>query len=178
MGETVHVEAVATLPGGRSPAGALLLPYVNGLRWGAHEYADAQGRAGFDLPLPNPGIAEVQVECVPPWERWVWATKRAARQTIWLQHAFDLPAGATGARLRVAVDDVAEVFLNGHRLGRFNGWQVGEPVPGILPHLRSGRNVLSVEAYNGELPCGFLLRLEGTSNGRRSERPREASAWP
>ena len=46
MGETVHVEAVATLPGGRSPAGALLLPYVNGRRWGAHEYADARGRGG------------------------------------------------------------------------------------------------------------------------------------
>ena len=113
--------------------------------------------AGFDLPLPNPGIAEVQVECVPPGA--LGLGNEACREAIDLAATRLRPARRRpGTRLRVAVDDVAEVFLNGHRLGRFNGWQVGEPVPGVLPHLRSGRNVLSVEAYNGDLPCGFLLR--------------------
>ena len=59
MGRSVSIRATAMLPGGRPAAGYLLLPYVHGKRWGAHEYADAQGRATMILPLPNPGLAEV-----------------------------------------------------------------------------------------------------------------------
>ncbi len=64
MGRSVSIRATAKLPGDRPAAGYLLLPYVNGKRWGAHEYADAQGRATMILPLPNPGLAEVSVEAV------------------------------------------------------------------------------------------------------------------
>ena len=62
MGRSVEIRVAATRADGRPAAGYLLLPYVNGKRWGAHEYADAEGRATMILPLPNPGLAEIQVE--------------------------------------------------------------------------------------------------------------------
>ena len=62
MGRSVEIRVAATWADGRPAAGHLLLPYVNGKRWGAHEYADAQGRATMLLPLPNPGLDEIQVE--------------------------------------------------------------------------------------------------------------------
>lgn len=43
----------------------ILLPFVNGKRWGSHEFADANGRATFLLPLPNPGPALIQVIALP-----------------------------------------------------------------------------------------------------------------
>ncbi|MFA6111480.1 MAG: hypothetical protein WDA75_22200, partial [Candidatus Latescibacterota bacterium] len=68
MGRTVGLTAVATQADGRPAAGFLLLPYVNGRRWGSHELAGADGRAIWRLPLPRPGIAEIQVEARPPAE--------------------------------------------------------------------------------------------------------------
>jgi hypothetical protein len=160
MGRTVTLEATATLPGGRPAAGCLLLPHVNGKRWGAHEYADMNGRAVFHLPLPQPGVAQIEVEALPPREQWIWASRPAANQRIWLQHGFDLPAGSKAAKLWVGVDDAAEVFVNGASVGKFNGWNVAGPVPKVDGLLKAGRNVISVEAFNGGLPAGFVSRLE------------------
>jgi hypothetical protein len=62
MGSSVTITAHASDPGGKPAAGQLVLTYVNGKRWGAHEYTDIRGRATMHLPLPNPGIAEIQAE--------------------------------------------------------------------------------------------------------------------
>ena len=43
----------------------VLLPFVNGKRWGSHEFPDGEGRAGFIIPFPNPGPALIQVIAVP-----------------------------------------------------------------------------------------------------------------
>lgn len=61
MGRTICVEAVARKTGRGSPSDYILLPFVNQRRWGAHERPDAEGRACFLLPLPNPGPAHVQI---------------------------------------------------------------------------------------------------------------------
>lgn len=66
MGRSVRLAAAAALPDGRPAAGHLLLPYVDGRRWGSHEIADAGGRAVWSLPLPQPGVAEIQVEVRAP----------------------------------------------------------------------------------------------------------------
>jgi hypothetical protein len=41
------------------------LPFVNGKRWGSHEFANHLGQASFDIPLPNPGPAMIQVIVLP-----------------------------------------------------------------------------------------------------------------
>jgi hypothetical protein len=65
MGRSATVEANVQLRAGESPQDYVLLPFVNGRRWGAHERPDADGRAVFHLPLPNPGPAQMQVLAVP-----------------------------------------------------------------------------------------------------------------
>jgi hypothetical protein len=63
MGRTVMVEAV--LENNQSQGRMILLPFVNGKRWGSHEFADKDGKASFIIPLPNPGPAMIQVIAVP-----------------------------------------------------------------------------------------------------------------
>ena len=63
MGRTVNVEAVLK---NITPADRMiLLPFVNGRRWGSHEFAGRDGKASFIIPLPNPGPALIQVIAVP-----------------------------------------------------------------------------------------------------------------
>lgn len=59
MGRTVELRA--TLDPGSLKGKMVLLPFVNGKRWGAHEFADGNGQATFHIPLPNPGPATIQV---------------------------------------------------------------------------------------------------------------------
>jgi hypothetical protein len=63
MGRTVNVEAV--LKNNNPEDRMILLPFVNGRRWGSHEFANKDGKAGFIIPLPNPGPALIQVIAVP-----------------------------------------------------------------------------------------------------------------
>jgi hypothetical protein len=65
MGKTLCVEAMASDATGKPCTDLLLLPLVNGKRWGCHEWADAQGKATFYLPLPNPGPNRIEVVAVP-----------------------------------------------------------------------------------------------------------------
>jgi hypothetical protein len=164
MGRTLAVRAVAMQPDGRPAAGRLLLPYVNGKRWGAHEYADANGAATFRFPLPCPGRADVQVTAESvisrPTEEWIWTKQVSDGQHLFLQTAFDAPPGVTQATLWMAVDDFADVYLNGEKVHSAGGWTAVKPVEGLARHLRPGRNVLSVAAVNGTGPAGLLVRLE------------------
>lgn len=63
MGRTVVVQA--TLKQSELVDRMILLPFVNGKRWGSHEFVDPEGRASFIIPLPHPGPALVQVIAVP-----------------------------------------------------------------------------------------------------------------
>ncbi|MCK5793955.1 MAG: hypothetical protein KAH12_04585, partial [Anaerolineales bacterium] len=59
MGKCVVVDAVVN-PGDKRGR-MVLLPFVNGKRWGSHEFASEDDRATFIIPLPNPGPATIQV---------------------------------------------------------------------------------------------------------------------
>ena len=191
MGRTVAVKASATLPDGRPAAGSLLLPYVNGKRWGPHEYADDQGAATFRFPLPNPGRADVQVTVEPvasrPVEEWIWSKQATDGQRLYLQNTFDLPPGVTAATLWTAVDDSADIYLNGTKVQSTASWTAVKPVTGLAAHLHPGSNVISVAAVNGSGPAGLLIRLEWqtkTQSGLCATSPNwrafdtEPEGWP
>ena len=165
MGRSVTVQALATYPDGRGVAGCLLLPYVNGKRWGAYEYADKQGRATFLLPLPNPGVTVIQVEARSAQEQWIWSPRARNNQTVYLQRAFEEPAGVSSGKIWIGADDLATVYLNGQSLGSFNGWKNRLPV-NVTRLLQPGRNVLSIKGINDSNTAGVLVRLEmKTPNG-------------
>ena len=66
MGESVHIHARLS-----QAQDQLLLPYVNGRRWGAHERPGPDGSAVWSLPLPNPGPARIEVIAVPAQPGWM-----------------------------------------------------------------------------------------------------------
>lgn len=163
MGRSVTVEAAVARPDGVPAVGCLLLPYVNGKRWGAHDFADEAGRAAFHIPLPNTGIAKIQVEA---WtggphthnEQWVWAPRVEDNQTAFLQGEFVLSGRPDRARLWVAADDAATFHINGHDALAFGGLVNQSPVD-VASMLVPGRNIISVDAQNGLGPAGLLVLL-------------------
>jgi len=164
MGRTLQVEAQLQPLPGNAAQGWLLLPYLDGKRWGHHEYSDAEGRAVFRIPLPVPGQYSLRVEAVPPRppavESWIWAPETRDRQTVFLQHGFEVPAGVSGAALWLAVDDQAEVWLDGNAVAQVGGWSAVKPVALLAETLRQGSHVLSIRAENGLGPAAVLVRLE------------------
>ncbi len=70
MGRTIQVEAA--LDNIKAEDRMILLPFVNGRRWGSHEFADQNGKASFIIPLPHPGPALIQVIAIPATtETWL-----------------------------------------------------------------------------------------------------------
>ena len=164
MGRPVAVTAVARTADGKPAVGWRLMPYVNGLRWGSHETADAQGRATFLLPLPRPGMARICVAAREPLQAlddfWIWpAPMQNLPGAVYLQRVFTLPVGAMGGTLWLAVDDQATVYLNGAKIAEKIGWHDNKPITLPADAFRHGENVLSVDAVNGTGPAGLLIRL-------------------
>ncbi len=163
MGRTVELQAQARRADGAPAAGWVLLPYVNGQRWGAHETADSRGRATFHLPLPRVGIQELTVGAIPTLKDpsdWIWAEKATDNQTVTLSRTFSLQDSPTQARVWVAADDQATVTVNGYTLKPFGGWSNLKPQPLPAGTLRTGENRIEVLAVNSVGPAGMLFRLE------------------
>lgn len=163
MGRSVEISARATFPGGAPAAGWLLLPYCNGQRWGAHEFADSNGCATFHIPLPRPGLQSITISALPPANdnaRWIWPANAYDNNiTAIFSRIFVLSAAPTGAIIAVAADDLAHVAINGQHAGSWFGWQ-GPRRRQLPPELfRPGSNLIEVTAFNSAGPAGLLLLL-------------------
>ncbi len=158
----------------RPLSGVLLVPYVNGKRFGDPVVSDQNGRASTYLPLFDTQNARVQFDLVEKdaqgkWilstpsvlsaDRWIWASQTHDNQDVWLQKSFDLPLKPARGSLFVAVDNEARLFLNGRDLGKMAGWNNTRPLD-VAPLLRAGENVLSVLAHNSDGPASFAARLQ------------------
>ncbi len=163
IGRTLTVHAVVTNKQGKPVADAELHPYANGLRWGAHEVTNTEGKARFMIPFPDPGPVELKVvwagQNLSSKEQWIWNKPPEERQTLYFQKVFEIDQKVTQATLWVAVDDHAKVFLNGHEVANKAGWTDNKAVEIDLSLIKSKGNVLSVEGTNGGGPAGLLLAL-------------------
>jgi len=125
------------------------------------------GLAWLDLPL-SPD--KVRLQALPPSEEgnlqnelgeWIWdADTSGLAVTLLFQGSFDLPAGAKpkSARLVLTVDDAYTVWLNGEQIGSGTDWsQLGEFE--VAKYLRTGRNLLSIEATNNGGPGGLIAGI-------------------
>lgn len=125
-------------------------------------------------PSPAPPEPDFALMAASGRLRWIWhkepgesPTTAAPAGKVRLRRSFDLSADnmPDWAEFVFAVDDSAEVFVNGQRLGSFAGWNPLTQLD-IRPWLRPGRNVIAVEAENiPPSPAGFvgLVELEGYS---------------
>jgi hypothetical protein len=101
--------------------------------------------------------------------KWIWhkkpgepVTSDAPAGKVRFRRTFDLPSDAVPERASFifGVDNDAEIFVNGQRVGLFHGWK---PLAReeIAPLLRPGRNVIAVEADNlVASPAGFIGVLD------------------
>ncbi len=165
MGMSVTLTTRVTPPDGVPGAGYRVLPYCNGKRWGAHELTDADGVAVNHIPLPNPGIAELRAGVLGSIndmvERWIWTPDTKDQQTCYFCRDFSVAGSINRARLWVAVDNHATVYVNGIQVAQVFGWIQTAPLEVPVELLKTGPgNLLAVEAVNETGPAGLLLRLE------------------
>lgn len=165
MGRDVTVEASVVDAQGQPGAGWLLVPYVNERRWGSHESTDAQGKAVFHFPLPNPGLAEIVVCGKGPEKsglsQWIWSESPAQQScTRYFAKTFELSGAVKDAVLYVVADDSAELFLNGETIGNVVAWQTPTVRKNLARNLRVGLNTLAVAVRNGDGPACVMARLD------------------
>jgi hypothetical protein len=165
MGRTVVLDAALRLENGHPAAEWLCLPFVNGKRWGAHEWTDASGRARFLLPFPETGPKElrllVKASARNTENGWIWAGDAADDSTAYMAGRFELDAAPEQARLHVVCDDSCTVFINGNPAGpEHTGWTRPSVYGGITNMLRRGENILAFTCVNSTGPAGLMARLE------------------
>jgi hypothetical protein len=154
----------------------------------------------------QPAVAATPIQNAAAVPSWIWypegrPVEDAPAAARFFRCRFEVPANLRAAELRVAADDVCEVFLNGTRLGSHETWQ-RTAVFAVDKVLRSGGNVLAVRAENrpapSKNPAGLISRLiviladgkqlsvvsDGSWRAEKETRPRweqlayDDSAWP
>ncbi|MHB1462913.1 MAG: glycoside hydrolase family 71/99 protein [Armatimonadota bacterium] len=169
MGQCVQLTASAKTADGKPAVGWTLLPYVNGQRWGAHEIADANGKAHFQIPLPRVGIQQITVGAVQQLDdtaHWIWAQRSTDNQIITASHSYDLPWQPTKAVLWSAADNQATMTINGKPAGVFTGWTDAKATVLDPKLFHPGPNKFEARVENSNGPGGFIMRLE-LSNGQK-----------
>lgn len=181
-GETIDVIATAKLANGKSAVGFELLPFVNGKRWGAHEYTDSKGMAKFQIPIPRPGKARIKVLAVIPQklsdDRWIWSDRQNGSAPAYIQKTFVLSKSAEGGALWFVSEQPSTVYVNGKKIAEKQMWWGANPsftVPADA--LKIGVNVISIECIPGKPDpginqtggTGVLARLViDTTSGKRT----------
>ena len=98
---------------------------------------------------------------------WIWypegrPVEDAPAEARFFRYRFEVPKNVRSAVLRVAADDVCEVFINGKRAGSHNSWR-RTAIFDVGPLLSSGENVIAVRAENRPAPtknpAGLIARL-------------------
>jgi signal transduction histidine kinase len=99
---------------------------------------------------------------------WIWADKTYDHQIGRLWKDFEIPGDAkvTQARLRIAVDDGYQLFLDGRELAQGANWRsITEYDLTLL--LPPGHHVLAINAFNDYFAAGMILNLRiELSDGR------------
>jgi hypothetical protein len=122
------------------------------------------------LAEPSGASARVPAEPAEALQGWIWypegrPTEDAPAAARFFRCRFEAPTGGRAAELRIAADDVCEVFLNGTRVGAHDTWQ-RTAVFSVGALLKPGRNVLAVRAENkpapSKNPAGLIARLTMT----------------
>lgn len=150
MGRSVTLDVSVLDSAGTPVADCLLLPYVNGKRWGAHEVTGGDGSARFLLPLPNPGIATIAIRAIPGFHSpcWIW-TPRAASPKAFLSTTFTADARPGDVSLRAAASGHCTIYLNGIQAGEASGVGAETRIDVSGSLFRTGENVLAIEAESG-----------------------------
>jgi len=116
---------------------------------------------------------------------WIWypegqPSKDAPAESRYFRCRFTLTADVHAAVLRVAADDVCEVFVNGARVGHHPTW-ARAGVFQVGPLLKTGDNLLAIRAENRPAPhanpAGLIARLAVTPAGGKQTVVVSDNSW-
>ncbi|MFG6459958.1 sugar-binding domain-containing protein [Roseateles sp. DXS20W] len=99
-----------------------------------------------------------QVRVPYPVESRLSGIERLGEVNLWYRRSFEVPAGWAGQRVRInfgAVDRVANVYVNGTRVGFHDGGYTSFSFD-ITDHLKPGRNELVVSAFDPSTGDGMV----------------------
>ncbi|HKB41514.1 MAG TPA: HEAT repeat domain-containing protein [Gemmataceae bacterium] len=82
----------------------------------------------------------------------------------------------SAAELEITADNSFTVWLNGTRVGSGDRWEQIYRFD-VRKLVRSGKNVLAVEAHNDGGPAGLLVRLNYTPSGQRKQAVNSDGTW-
>lgn len=99
----------------------------------------------------------------PPTAHWIWAPGgEKENQTVFFRSEFEIHSAVKSARLIVASDNEAVVFVNGTQLLKNNDFNTPSSVDAGR-NLKAGRNVVAVRGQNAGGPGGVILQLTVTT---------------
>ena len=91
---------------------------------------------------------------------WIWfSDRRVDNIDVWLRKEYDFSEKPVRAILQCAVDDVGDVYVNGHQVGHFTG-RANPPNYDISCYLTAGKNVIAVKVHQFRYSAGFLGELD------------------
>ena len=94
---------------------------------------------------------------------WIWYNNHPAKtndnEVRFFRKPFTVDGKVNKARLSIAADDYAEVFLNGRKIGAVNGWKTAAYFD-VTKDLKSGDNLLALRGTNMVAAAAILAMLE------------------
>ncbi|HTA31398.1 MAG TPA: hypothetical protein VK731_12980, partial [Candidatus Cybelea sp.] len=96
---------------------------------------------------------------------WIWHNNQGAGtndgEVRFFRKTFDVKGKATKAKLSIAADDFAQIYLNGRKIGKADGWSSGTFID-VGEDLVEGENVLALRGTNITGPAAIVAMLEIT----------------
>ena len=108
---------------------------------------------------------------------WIWfGSRRVDNIDVWLRKVYDFKEKPLRAILQCAVDDVGDVYVNGHKVGHFSG-RSNPPNYDISKYLTAGKNVVAVKVHQFRYSAGFLGELDCRYADGREEKFITDNSW-
>ncbi len=109
--------------------------------------------AGLAVALAPVGLAD------SPNAQWVWYGGDGIPDRVALRQSFEVSGDVKQARIAATCDNGFTLWVNGKEVLKGNSWEKLEAAD-VKPHLKAGKNQVSVLATNEGGAAGFLARLD------------------
>ena len=135
--------------------------------------ANPAGREPLPPPAPQPPSPSLDLSPAS----WIWyPEEERPRADRFFRRKLTVEPKPASARLRITCDNGYVAFLDGEEVGRGNRWETVQEYD-VTGRLRSGANVLAVQARNDGDAAGLIAELTLVGSGGDVRRVGTDAAW-
>ena len=91
--------------------------------------------------------------------QWIWNSKAHVIETIYARRQWTQREKVQSAELEITCDNAFIAYLNGKLIGKSTQWERAQKLD-LAPHIKSGDNVLAIEAKNEGGLAGLVARAK------------------